>query len=54
MEKTPDRTDNQPTRREILKKAGKFVIPTIITFQISSLSVAASLGLPGVGNPYHK
>jgi hypothetical protein len=40
-------------RREILKNAGKFLIPTLITFHVSELSVAASgeFGSP-LGSPF--
>lgn len=34
--------EKKESRRELLKKVGKFVVPTIVTFQISSLVVAAS------------
>lgn len=53
MEEMSAREKNQSTRREILKKAGKIVVPTIITFQMTTLKVRASgtLDLPK-GNPF--
>jgi len=38
-------TEKLNSRREILKKVGKtaaFVVPTIVTFEVSKLAVAAS------------
>jgi hypothetical protein len=45
-------SEKTSTRRDLLKKAGKFVIPTIFTFQLSSMMVQASgaLDFPK-GNP---
>lgn len=42
MEDKLIRTINQSTRRDILKKAGTFVIPTLITYQMTTLRVNAS------------
>lgn len=56
MEEKPDHKGHQSTRREIFKKAGKYVIPTLVTFQMTTLQVQASgiLDYPGLGSPYYK
>ena len=36
--------EKEQSRRDILKKAGRIVIPTILTFSISALQVQASTG----------
>ena len=44
--------ETKDTRREVLKKAAAFVIPTLVTFQTANLAVAASTGAtvdPGSG-----
>lgn len=43
----------QSSRREMIKKAGKVIIPTLVTFQVSALKVRASgtLDTPK-GNPF--
>ncbi|MHB9030795.1 MAG: hypothetical protein ACYC9O_18660 [Candidatus Latescibacterota bacterium] len=48
-EKTPVSEEKMQSRRDILKKAGKtsaFVLPTIATFAMTDLKVAASGSRP--------
>jgi hypothetical protein len=42
MEKMPAQANQQPSRREIFGKAGRIIIPTLATFQVSTLKVRAS------------
>ncbi|MHB9027322.1 MAG: hypothetical protein ACYC9O_00985 [Candidatus Latescibacterota bacterium] len=51
MEETLIRTDEKVTRREILRKTGKFVIPTLVTFHITDLKAQVSGEVRTLGRP---
>jgi hypothetical protein len=58
QEDIPTRVNSPATRREILGKVGKFIIPTLVTFQLTTLRVQASttqgvntLDMPRLGRP---
>ena len=37
--------EKEQSRRDVLKKAGRIILPTILTFHISALAVQASTGI---------
>ena len=45
------KNDTAPSRRDMMKKAGKFVVPTLVTFKLTELHAKASSGKIA-GNPY--
>lgn len=42
MKYSTEHSEEQSNRREVIKKVGKFVIPIIVTFQLTTLHVRAS------------
>jgi hypothetical protein len=42
MEELSDHTEKQESRRSMLRKVGRFVLPTLVTFKVATLKAQAS------------
>ena len=51
MQETPDITEKQESRRRMLRKVGRFVLPTLITFHLTTLKARASESFGMPNNP---